>query len=314
MADRRGPATGYDFGSKRQYRRDVYAQIRRAFNGQMSTRTCAILPSIEGAEIDVAIRAGFRERNICVIDENPAIVATLKRKYPAVRTYGVSADRAADRIRQDISSVDFVNLDLCGPIGEPLWETLRAWVRSGALGLDCSYVAVTVLRGRERGEYQQPVSVSGVFMDGAEGSVNIGNERDWLRLTKISLELAGLGHQSVGKKVQPLDVLSAQYEVSCCRTGVYRSAAGSQTMLWGIWRLHKRPCMCDDCHASFFTTFSNMAPGSADAVLAWWDLNVGVHGEDRVMHSIERSMAGSAKPSQHWKIPAFGAAWQRVIN
>ena len=56
MADRRGPEAGYDFGNKRQYRRDIYAQVRRLFEGHMSERTCAIMPSIEGAEIEEDLR------------------------------------------------------------------------------------------------------------------------------------------------------------------------------------------------------------------------------------------------------------------
>lgn len=313
MVDRRGPSDGYDFGPKRQYRRAIYSQIRRSFSGHLSDKVCAMLPSIEGHEIDAALRAGFRERNICIIDDNPAIVATLKRKYPRVRSYGVSAERAARRIKEDVGSIDFLNLDLCGPIGDPLWRTLRAWIDADVFNpRRSSYMAVSVLRGRERGEYKEPTRVGIAVCDGANDAV-VRNERDYVRLSKISAELSGIGHENVGRLVDPRKVLSGRYEAYLVRNDVYDSCAGNQTMMWGIWKLHRRPCLCDECYATFIQTFTKCDAKDPETSLFWLHLNADVHGDEAVGEAI-RYQSDIIKSKSYWRVPTVKRSGTMVVS
>lgn len=253
---RRGPSTGYDFAQKRQYRRDIYASVRAAFHGHLSDRRCAILPSSEGDEIESALRAGFKQRHICIIDENPAIVATLRRRYPSVTAIGVTASRAAKRVLDEFGRVDFVNLDLCGPIGKPLWDTLEAW-RQHSVVTEGGLMAVTVLRGRERHEFGAPVKVTTRRLTGAASTCNLA-DRDMLRLARITAVIGGLPPDAIGKRITALKYLSREVSLTpfSVRHGTYRSTAGHQTMLWALWKLHSKACLCDECVAAFQQQFA----------------------------------------------------------
>ena len=112
MVQRRGPESGYDHGAKRQYRRDVWAALSRHCAVPRSYAQAFLMPSLEGDEIDVALSKGFREENLHVCDENPAIVATLKRRYPRLNTYGVDVLKALGRC----PSLHVANIDLCGTV------------------------------------------------------------------------------------------------------------------------------------------------------------------------------------------------------
>jgi len=94
MTQRKAPKTGYDFGNKRHYRRDIYAPIAKVLRHHRSSAQIMMMPSIEGDEIEVAMSKGFKQKNIHIVDQNSAIVATLKRRYPYVHTYGVEVRRA----------------------------------------------------------------------------------------------------------------------------------------------------------------------------------------------------------------------------
>ena len=211
------------------------------------------MPSIEGDEIDVALAAGFKQQNICIIDKNAAIVATLKRKYPYVRTYGVPAEKAAQRIADDIGGVDFANLDLCGPIGRPLWDTLAAWREHRAVK-ESGLVAVTVLRGRESGAFGESLEVVTTLVGDTAARVP-ESARDTLRIARIGYALSGMPQGALAKPVKLSEWCAATHTPLLCRNGIYRSTAGSQTMLWTLWKMHSRACLCDECCAGFSSQF-----------------------------------------------------------
>jgi hypothetical protein len=104
-----------------------------------------LLPSIEGDEIEVTLASGFLEKNLHVVDRNAAIVATLKRRYPRIQTYGVDVLTAVRR-RIPKGTLHLANLDLCAPLGHQ-WAAI-AVVTASRLSPE-GVIAATYLRGRD---------------------------------------------------------------------------------------------------------------------------------------------------------------------
>lgn len=210
---RSAPSDGYDFGSKRHYRRQVWNIFRDACKGRLSTSHALLMPSAEGDEIDVALSKGFREENLHVVDRNPAIVAHLKRRYPKVNTYGVEIGRAAQRISENGVWLSVANLDLCGQVSDKQARTLSSfavWAPMEHHGL----VAVTALRGREsRGAFNLLKTQKEKYRESSLDDV------------RLSYMGAGLSLHNCGTKA-----------VLVCE-GKYKSTAGNQTMLWGCFRI-----------------------------------------------------------------------------
>jgi hypothetical protein len=149
------PEGGYNFGNKKQYRRTVWRQLADHCPVPRSEAVCVLMPSLEGDEIDVCLSKGFRPRNIHIVDREPAVVATLKRRYPHVNAHGIDVARMAERLPE--GSVHCANLDLCGTTSNPTLETLMAFSSVLARPGAC---AVTVLRGRESGIGRQVIALS----------------------------------------------------------------------------------------------------------------------------------------------------------
>lgn len=288
---RRGPDSGYEFGQKRHYRRCVWRTFRRHFRGHMADKRFALMPSSEGSEIAVAIHVGCRERNLCVIDQNPAIVATLKRKYPKLSTYGVTADRAATRIAADIGELHGANLDLCGGADRPLFKTLNAWAHARVIA-DQGLIAVNCLRGRERGAFAEPVTTKEVRVGRPRSSFEV-SPRDRLRLQWISVSIAGLAPRDViGRTINTVECAArCIYAPRCINFGVYASAAGHQTMLWSVYEVHQNPCVCDAC-CIVASGLSHADPFVIDhfRTSAWIPLLVKHWGVEAVERNIVRDM------------------------
>lgn len=159
------PKGGYDFSKKRDYRRKVWATFRDRIkeSGNSVARSHALLmPSLEGDEIEVALNAGFREENLHIVDWEPAIVATLKRRYPKIHTYGVSVTRAFKRLAAEGIRLTCANLDFCGPISRPFAHELLAVSMLG------SYRGRIDESARVNGELAiqfEPFRADGVFED-----------------------------------------------------------------------------------------------------------------------------------------------------
>lgn len=244
---RRGPVVGYDTGPKRQYRRDVWATFRRAFGGQVADRHALLMPSIEGDEIEVALANGFRLPNLHVVDDNPAIVATLNRRYGnRLNTYGVSVGRAAERIARERGPIiEAANLDLCSQVSGALEDELAGFVRAGCLA-DDSVVAVTVLRGREGRWFA------------AERSTLLTLDRavlgDWREIATYTNGGALADETGGGDRTRDLTIRDVLWtgvprrdpeqwtrpvirDVIPLRSGAYRSPNAKQTMLWNVYRL-----------------------------------------------------------------------------
>jgi hypothetical protein len=172
------PPGGYDFSRKRDYRRKVWATFRDTLKRQhvsIAESHALLMPSLEGDEIDVALNAGFREEHLHVIDREPAIVATLKKRYGKINTYGVTASKAFERLSKEGTKIRCANLDFCSQLSMPVGAEMakiallgnlpsrltavdRKNIRididtekygDGVFANDCAVIAVSFLRGRE---------------------------------------------------------------------------------------------------------------------------------------------------------------------
>lgn len=166
---RRAPKDGYDFGNKRQYRRDVWRFFQKHCPVPRAHAQALLMPSAEGDEIEVALNNGFREENLHVVDANPAIVATLKRRYRKISTYG--CDVASVFLNGRIAShvLHVANLDLTGTLGPAWFETCFHVARSLA---PHGLIAATYLKGRDpltakfaevRSRHEQAAEYLGLF-------------------------------------------------------------------------------------------------------------------------------------------------------
>jgi hypothetical protein len=258
---RTAPESGYDFGNKKQYRRNIWRTFKQYCGMGTRYADALLMPSAEGAEIDVALNNGFHEGRLSICDSNPAIVATLKRRYPLVETYGVSVGAAAMRRVKQGLTWDVANLDLCSCVGDLHYAELMTFGRSGCM--PCGLVTVTMLRGREQR------AVFSVVREGGMGSLIGIPERldqecwsekpedisrtDMGRITTCGVALSGSAqcptvyykHGAAGR-LRTFDNGRTNI-VYLERSGTYRSVAGTQTMLWACFRIHRMPCVCDLC-------------------------------------------------------------------
>lgn len=171
---RTAPEGGYDFSQKKDYRRKVWATFRdtlKSLRLPVRESHALLMPSLEGDEIDVAIAAGFQEKHLHVVDKEPAIVATLKRRYPKINTYGVTASRAVERISRNGIKLRCLNLDFCYKVSDRFMDELQTIAACGSFPIKLRrkngvvalhnarhsnkafdrvcLVAVSTLRGRE---------------------------------------------------------------------------------------------------------------------------------------------------------------------
>jgi hypothetical protein len=226
---RSAPAGGYDFGAKRHYRRNIWKAFKEHCSGRLNEAQALLMPSAEGDEIDVALSKGFREANLHVVDKNAAIVAHLKRRYPRINTYGTTVALAAQRIADAGIALDVANLDLCSPLGDGLLAEVKAVAASGVFEPDGALLAVTMLRGREQG-----------YANHAIRSAHI------LPMTFTGTDAARLVFLRTHALIVPSFEQPEAWTSGLVKYGIYRSIAGSQTMLWSIFRVRSTASCTDE--------------------------------------------------------------------
>lgn len=259
MMNRSAPADGYDTSPKRMYRRRCWNALTESMHDKPNAQAL-LMPSIEGDEVDVALSKGLREENLHLVDRNPAIVAHLKRRFPRAHTYGVELRRALARIRRAGVSLNIANIDGCSPVHLNVVGTCTIATANGVFAPKAR-VAISLLRGRECGLLQQLVtrSVTHVVSEGVFGLsghiperlARLRRERDALprtdqaRLALLSDALTGFrmyktpvgavftadGHREI-----EFD-LTAAFWPQMRECFKYKSTAGTQTMLVGVWEL-----------------------------------------------------------------------------
>ncbi len=237
MSKRRGPEEGYQFGRKKQYRRHLWGAIAEHCRVPLEKAQVALMPSLEGAEIDEALKRGVRQENLHIIDMNPAIVATLKRRYPRVNSYGVIFWKAMERIKEKGITLDVVNADLCGPVTTAPWFMSRDAIVD-VIG-DGSVVAMTALRGRERGALVLEIWDWPEMMEDLSPVPLCRGDFDFGALWQdVAVGGARLSKGDMGRLRWMIPSTLLEWAVvRPLRCGVYKSTAGSQTMLWGLYGL-----------------------------------------------------------------------------
>jgi hypothetical protein len=264
---RRAPAGGYDFPSKRDYRRRVWAAFRdlikkdRRAGVSVAESHAFLLPSSEGDEIEVALNCGFKEEHLHVCDSNPAIVATLKRRFRRINTYGVKASVAANRMAAKGIELTCANLDFCSQISDAFCEELSEFIGSGVLrprvGRD-KFVSVSCLRGRESqintqrmisigsSAFSRSMEVEYARMEAVMESLGIKEaigDGDIVAFWRSFRSLAPRDRDRVVSIQTIIDLsLGAKREFvsNLARSGSYQST-NRQTMLWSISRLSELP-------------------------------------------------------------------------
>lgn len=230
---RSAPSGGYDFGNKRQYRRTIWKRFREHCGTARSTVQCLLMPSIEGHEIEVAMANGFREANLHVVDRNAAIVAHLKRRFPQIHTYGVELSEACRRMCREGVPIGVANFDLCSNIGSgPMKSLARVGVGlRGICGPD-TLVAVSILRGREtKWAFQHAFSKTQLSRPTFHLFSHL-QDGDVTRCQSAAVALTcGMVRAEKAAGLANSCVLMPKSERDA---GIYRSVAGSQTMLWCI--------------------------------------------------------------------------------
>lgn len=252
---KRAPMVVYNFGNKRNYRRRIWGW----FNEELPRKRDAqvlLLPSKQGDEIKQAVSRGFRECNIHAVDHNPAVLATApwRQRFPLVNVYGSELPRACERIKARGIRLDALNLDLCGAISSnETGDTLEGVLKSGVCRQPCSYLAITMLSGRD-----SPAALDDMLAR-YQVSQEIRNERWW--------DYSDAGRKSFSYMNRPnwealavTDRARIEYAISMCvecfcfdgkskfslepelrRFSRYRSSAGTQYMLWAGMKLNWGP-------------------------------------------------------------------------
>ena len=148
-AKRAAPDGGYDHETKILYRDWVWESISEVSRHwtQRGQHPVAIMPSIEGSEIPYhAFDKHFYDLH--VIDRNPAICATLKKRYPSITTYGVSTAKAHHRMARHRVMLSAAHLDYCSPGGSFLAREVADCAAAG-VWKNGAMIVINMLRGRE---------------------------------------------------------------------------------------------------------------------------------------------------------------------
>jgi len=229
----------WDYGAKRHYRRCVWNEFARRLKNAGARPAdvyCLLMPGADGDEVEVAKAKGFREEHLCLVDQDPAIVAALAARFPLALPFAGPVDAAFGRAVGMGIPIVVVNLDLCANISLPLLQMLRGiarlWRPTLPDGVPYGLIAVTVLRGRERlyvsRVFQQILSDRGRVAEALREDTlkTLKNEND---LCRVMLVWSALSENARG-----------EYAVGTARVDTYQSIAGHQTLLWTVHELWKK--------------------------------------------------------------------------
>ncbi len=240
---RSSPSGGYDFGAKRQYRREVWATLARFCPVKRWNADVLLMPSSEGAEIPVALSKGFQECRMHAVDANAAIIATApwRKDFPAIHGYGNELPRACERIAAKGVKLAVANFDLCSNVTDRLLEDLSEIGATGVLSENAA-VSITVLRGREDKRSITSLRecsasffshLSSPFPDSSRAS-KLFEQTAAARFEEIVGGSLPLAKADFGRVIEAFGVLagSAKLCFRIERVAIYRSHAS--TMLWAV--------------------------------------------------------------------------------
>jgi hypothetical protein len=145
----RQPKQGYLTDTKNSYRNIVYENFFNLFKGKVGDKKLLFLPANHDEEIKVALKVGFKEENMYAVDDNPAMLATVKwrKDYPKINVIGARLGRAFERLKEKGIKIDAANLDLCTNLQLWMFEDLSYFVEN-VMSEECA-LGITLLKGRE---------------------------------------------------------------------------------------------------------------------------------------------------------------------
>ena len=247
---------GYDFDEKARYREELWGFIKEYYSPKLYDKKIMIMPSIEGIEIKKALSIGILEENITIVDQNPAIVATLKRKYKKINTRGVDFFNACIRESIKGNRFDVVNFDGCSNINKKFYLTMRNITKTKIVK-DRGFLFFTLLYGREiKGELNERSENfcdKELFLGFTEGIKkrrmeldSILSKTDKIRFRKVVECLGfekndGPGNYAFARYFYPnVDISGGEYDTYISvddnriisKYGKYRSISG-QSIIWG---------------------------------------------------------------------------------
>lgn len=245
----RAPRGGYSSPVKHEWRERVWLQFGAWLRREVRPLSSVFMvETTEANEIETALRHGYAEKNLHVCNVNPAIVATLKRRFPSITTYGVDADRALRRSFEAGIRFDLISLDLCGPLSLRTLDVLDA-ARSSVNGF--GMIALTMLRGREPHNILMDIPgdsrhwrslIKRLFRRRRDARRCLLTNKDYLRVFGPFVRLV---HGECSWSAEPtfLDrhcIVTPTPSDELCRVGlnsggVYRSS--NQTMMWLVFTL-----------------------------------------------------------------------------
>lgn len=149
MPQRTAPASGYDTPAKAGYREDCYKFLLEGRDPKLLK--CLIMPSLEGLEIPLLLKAGIKEENILAVDANPDVLleADWRKLHPDVECYPYDVGIAFTILANKGVSIDVANIDLCSCLSKPYIRIVENIRDSGALA-DKARIAFTMQKGREK--------------------------------------------------------------------------------------------------------------------------------------------------------------------
>jgi hypothetical protein len=212
----------YDNPTKARSRREVWGYMLRRERAYRDTQRdrILILDETQGLEVEELLGRGVTLNQVHVCNRSPAVVATLRRKYPSLGgTHGVSAGRACENLAANGDLVRLAYFDFTACASGSLQSECERIGHSGAF-TGYAMVAFNILRGREAPTTTAHLDAIGgrSLSMGLRGkSINrfAASERDVARLTMIASAIAGPAVWNIER-------------YSC-----YKSPNG-QTMMWCV--------------------------------------------------------------------------------
>lgn len=148
------PKVGYGNPQKESYRELNWRLYAKHCPVRPCNARALLLPSKEGLEIPVALRHGFLEDQLYIVDRQTAYVATHKRSYPTINTKGVDLAEACRRLAKEGVRLHVANFDLTSCASNALIRLMADIAYSGVLADRC-IVGINILRAREHVKFTE---------------------------------------------------------------------------------------------------------------------------------------------------------------
>lgn len=143
------PSAGYATPEKAGYRHAVW-DAALGNDGLPPDGKILILPSSEGAEIEVAISHGVDEERIICVDRSAAVIATSqwRKARPNIRFHACDIGTVGRKLDASCDLIGFANLDLCGQVSAETVDQIKTFLDTCPFHNEFK-LAITVAKGRE---------------------------------------------------------------------------------------------------------------------------------------------------------------------